>query len=378
MKLLIIGGHLTPALSLIEGLPEDTNVVYVGRKYALEGNTTPSLEYQSITARKIPFMPIITGRLQRKWTKYTFFSLLKLPIGFFQAFTILRKVKTTVIIGFGGYVQVPLCIIGKMLGIPIVIHEQTLEAGLANKIIAPLANKVCISWESSSKFFPREKTVLTGNPAVTTVSQTENSVVHHPKKMPTLVIVGGSQGSHAINLLVSHCLEKLLEQYFVIHQTGDARAYNDFAMLEKAKGELSPLVAENYTLKKFIDPDDMMTVFQQADLVISRAGVNTVTTLLLLNKPALCIPLPISQHDEQKKNAIFCREHGLGEVLDQNTITPAQFLSCIHDMIKNIKRYTNKKDTAEIAVHKHAIANIREVLLYVEKNASQEKSKIHY
>src|SRR3990167_6775375 len=164
MKIVIIGGHLTPALSVIEALPKDAQILYIGRKYSLEGDKALSLEYQAITKKGIPFSAIKTGRLQRRITRYTLPSLVKIPYGFGQSLTILRRFKPNVVVGFGGYVSLPVILAAKTLKIPIVIHEQTLEAGFTNKIVAGFADKICISFESSHKYFPKEKTVLTGNP----------------------------------------------------------------------------------------------------------------------------------------------------------------------------------------------------------------------
>lgn len=398
MRLLVIGGHFSPALGLIEALPDNVQVLYAGRKYALEGNKSYSLEYQAITARNIQFAHITTGRLQRKLTKHTLPSLLKLPSGFIQAFHIIKNFQPTVIIGFGGYVQVPICVVGYLLRIPIVIHEQTFEIGLANKMIAPFAKKVCISWGTSSKFFPRNKIVLTGNPAVSAIIAGSSGVQVHNEtkqernatfdssvsfapfvtkktasllnKLTLIVIVGGSQGSHAINLLVEQCLEQLVKHYIVFHQTGDANEFGDYDRLQKKKEKLDSSLQKKYTLIKFIDPAKIMNIFKSADLVISRAGVNTITTLLILNKPSLLIPLPVSQHSEQQKNAAFLKEHNLAEVLSQNEITPEKFLSTIHAMIKNKAEYQDKKHTVEINIHKDAAEKIIEILSYVEKSTS--------
>src|SRR5690242_4478734 len=147
MKLLITGGHLTPALGVLQNLPRGVEVLYVGRKYALEGDNALSLEYQTITKMGIPFANLVTGRIQRKLTKHTLSSFFKIPSGFYDAFKIIKTYHPDVILGFGGYVAVPICVIGSLLKIPIVIHEQTVSAGIANKLLARFADKICISWK---------------------------------------------------------------------------------------------------------------------------------------------------------------------------------------------------------------------------------------
>ncbi len=167
MKLLIVaggGGHFAPALSVIEKLPKDWDLLLVGRKYSLEGDAALSLEYQTAERMHIPFRMLTTGRIQRKLTRHSLLSLLKTPIGMVQALSILRDFKPDVVLSFGGYVAVPLVLAAHFLRIPIIIHEQTFGAGLANKISSRFADKVCISWEESRKYFPNGKVVVTGNP----------------------------------------------------------------------------------------------------------------------------------------------------------------------------------------------------------------------
>lgn len=125
MKLIITGGHLSPMLNVIEELPKEYSVLVIGRKRAIEGDETVSLEYEAIRKKGIPFKSIIAGRLQRKWTKKTLFSVLKFPIGFFQSFFILFSEKPDVVLSFGGYVSLPVVISAFIQRVPIVIHEQT-------------------------------------------------------------------------------------------------------------------------------------------------------------------------------------------------------------------------------------------------------------
>lgn len=207
MKIAIIGGHLTPALSIIEELGDSAQIIYIGRKHAIEGDKAVSLEYSTITNKNIPFTEIKTGRFQRSFTRRTVPSLARIPIGLAQATVILKKFSPDVVVGFGGYVSLPVAIAAKTLRIPVVIHEQTLEAGGANRLIGKFADKVCISFDSSAKYFPKEKIILTGNPI-------RDGIIHPKKKFilethdPVIYITGGSQGSHFINHLISQSLTK--------------------------------------------------------------------------------------------------------------------------------------------------------------------------
>lgn len=362
MKILITGGHLSPALSVIEKLKGE-DILYVGRKHALEGDKAFSLEYQTIKNLGIPFFPITTGKLQRKFTRHTTSSFLKFPLGFFQSFFVLKRFKPDVVLGFGSYVSLPIIIISSILKIPVVIHEQTLEAGFANKLSARFAAKICISFESSKRFFPLKKVVLTGNPLrkeIIAVSKMEN------KGLPLLYITGGSLGSHFINNLVKDTVKKLLKDFQVLHQTGDAKEYQDFDTLLRIKNEL-PENGENYTVRKFLTPAESAEALKKADLVVARAGINTVSELLFLGKPSLLIPLPFTQNNEQLKNAQFLKTLGLGEILEQKKITTEVFLHTLERMYKNINIYKENSSKSKGLIDKDASSKIAEVVKNVYK-----------
>ncbi len=337
MKILIIGGHLSPALSIIENL-KGHEVSYVGRKHALEGDSALSLEYLEITKHGIPFFQINTARVQRKFTRHTILSWLKFPKGFIQSLVILKKIKPDIVLGFGGYVSVPIILAAKLLNVPSVIHEQTFDAGLANRLLSSVAKKVCISWESSRKYFPKDKTVLTGLPIKLELIELKK----RPKsinKVPLLYITGGSLGSHKINLMVLNSLATLLKTFSIVHQTGDSQAYRDFDMLQQAKESLPNNLKENYHMEKFLSANEAMNIMYKADIVIARAGINTVCELVYLEKPSLLIPISYSQKNEQLKNATYLMNAGLAEIADEDKISPQDFATSLLKIHSQLARY---------------------------------------
>lgn len=341
MKIILTGGHLTPALAVIEVLKEE-EIIFIGRKYALEGDQTLSLEYKTITSLGIPFKAITTGRLQRKFTKHTIFSLLKIPYGFFQSFLILRRFKPHTVLGFGGYVSLPVIFAAYILRIPVVIHEQTLEAGLANKIGSFFAKKICISWETSRRFFPEDKTILTGNPIRREIIDVFDNTTKEVNDPPLIYITGGSLGSHAINVLVEKTIKRLLPNARVIHQTGDASEFADFERLSYLRDSLPDEYKKRYLPQRFLEVKEVAQVLKTADLVVGRAGMNTLTELIFLNKPSLLIPL--SQGREQRKNALFLSELGLAEVRLEENLTPDELLNTFKYMFENYQKYALNKD----------------------------------
>ncbi|MBI4097999.1 MAG: UDP-N-acetylglucosamine--N-acetylmuramyl-(pentapeptide) pyrophosphoryl-undecaprenol N-acetylglucosamine transferase [Candidatus Levybacteria bacterium] len=365
MKIAIIGGHLTPALSVIEALPKDAKVLYIGRKYALEGDKAVSLEYETITKKGIPFSEIKTGRLQRRVSRHTLPSLVKVPYGLTQALLTLKKFKPDVVVGFGGYVSFPVIIVAKILHIPVVIHEQTLEVGFTNKMLSKFADKICISFSSSAKYFPKEKVVLSGNPI--------RKAIFRPAKIfkiesgdPVIFITGGSIGSHFINLMVSSVLARLLDKYSLVHQVGNAEEFKDFEKLSILKEGLNSNKREKYILSKFFSPEEMGSIMKAASLVVARAGVNTISELIVLRKPSYLIPLPRSQKNEQLKNAYFLKELGLGEIGEQKSLTPERFLTDIRAMMQNLGKY--KLKSSESHFPKNAASKIVEVIYAARKD----------
>lgn len=364
MKLLIAvggGGHFAPALAVIDKLPKDWEILIVGRKYAFEGDEALSFEYQTAQKLNIPFVPLTTGRLQRKLSLHTFTSLAKIPVGLVQATKILKDFAPDIVLSFGGYIAVPVAVAAKMLRIPIVVHEQTLHAGLANTIISKFADKICISWGYSEQFFPKEKTVLTGNPLRKEFLELAHKTPFRANhKHPLIYITGGSGGAHGINVLVERAVEKLLQKYLVIHQTGDAREYGDYDRLKRLKDIMPDHLKKRYEVVKFIPADQVVSVMLNADLVIARSGISTVSELLYLGKPCMLIPLPYGQKNEQLLNAQFVQSTGLGELYEQESLNADLFAEKVDEMLVNIDKYkghaieTHKliqRDAAEKIIH---------------------------
>jgi UDP-N-acetylglucosamine--N-acetylmuramyl-(pentapeptide) pyrophosphoryl-undecaprenol N-acetylglucosamine transferase len=375
MRLIIAaggGGHFASALAVIEALPKEWDVLVIGRKHTFEGDSTLSLEFQTAQKLGIPFTAITTGRVQRTVTRYSLLSLFKTPFGFAQSLKILNTYKPDIVVSFGGYVSVPVVVAASLLRIPIIIHEQTLQIGLANKVAVPMAEKICISWEASQQYFTQEKTVLTGNP------------LRHPalvqgnlpeEKLPILYITGGSAGSHSINSLVEGALEKLLQKYIVIHQTGDSREFNDFDKLTTLCSSLPIALQKRYLVYKFVSPGEMFFYLHKAELVIARSGMGTVTELLSLGKPCLLIPFPYGQHNEQLENAKLLVSTGLGEIADQDMLTSDTLYRKIEEMMQQIIMYKTHAASAKKLIHENAAQEIIEVISNVSEQKKTKKTE---
>ena len=279
MKILVTGAHFTPAVAVIEKLKKypNTKIVYVGRKTTLEGDLTTSQESQVLPKLGVKFIPIIAGRLQSKFSLYTIPALSKIPVGFLHAFFIILSEKPDVILSFGGYVAVPLVIVSWFFSIPILIHEQTSVSGLANKISAIFADKLALSFNPGHPL--GEKSMITGNPLRKEILEplkkipleyTKLFAYSKKNNLPRILIMGGNQGSHTINIAVEDLLKQLVRLAVIIHVSGDNK-YGDFQRLTK-------LQYERYLVKKWIDKE-IGAILQRVDLCVCRAGANTLTEL---------------------------------------------------------------------------------------------------
>jgi len=325
------------------------------------------LEYETITKLKIPFVELKTGRLQRSFTIHTIPSLIKIPIGFFQSFRILKKLKPDVVVGFGGYLSYPVILASHFLKIPIVIHEQTLEAGISNERLARYADKVCISFESSYKYFSKSNTVLTGNPIRKSIL---NPIMKNNFKMdaPIIFITGGNQGSHKINNLVMDTLPKILDVASVIHQTGSAWKNTDFNKLKILKEGLNKNKKDKYLIAKSFSPDEIGEIYSKAELVVGRSGINTVTELISLNKPGLMVPILKTQRNEQINNANYLLDLGLGVVLGKDDQNPENFIKELTKMMRNIDKY--KLKSGEVPNFRDSAKKIVKIIYETSKKSS--------
>jgi len=355
-KIVITGGHLAPALAVISELQKrslpagrqgDWEIYYLGRKTAMEESNTSSVESRVIPTLGVEFIPISTGRLQRRFTRYTIPSLLRIPLGFFQALVQLRRIKPDVICSFGGYVSVPVVVVGKLLRIPILTHEQTVVFGLASKINSFFADKVAVSFKESLAHFPKSKVVLTGNPIREEIFQFQKPSWFQPPvsnfQFRTIYITGGNQGSSVINSAVLEILPKLLEKFIVIHQCGDF----DYGFVDETTATLGQRLKERYFLSNFVSHDEIGWVLSSANLIISRAGINTVCEIAILGRPAIFIPIPWSFQDEQAKNAKMLVEAGIAEILPQSQLSGKTLLEKISQMMENLEKYQKNAQKAK-------------------------------
>jgi UDP-N-acetylglucosamine--N-acetylmuramyl-(pentapeptide) pyrophosphoryl-undecaprenol N-acetylglucosamine transferase len=343
-NIVICGSHFSPAFSLIEKINEKDkySVSYIGRKYAMEGDNSLSLEYRTLIKFGIPFFSITTGRLQRAFSKYTLISLFKLPVGFVQSVFILFRVKPVAVMSFGGYSAVPVCFASLLFQIPVMIHEQTSVLGLSNRILSRFAKKICLSYENTKYADGLSNTVFTGNPLRKSFyagSKDMSMINFGNKSKPLIYITGGSTGSRSINIVIKRVLSSLLVKYRIFHQCGSFENCRDFTDLKNFKEKLDMKIRNDYFVIPNISPNEVFNVMSGSQLVISRSGANTVTEIMTLKKPAIFIPLPWAADNEQLLNAKVAEEKGVAIVINKKDIDPEKLIYTIKYMFNNIDKF---------------------------------------
>ncbi|MET7640072.1 UDP-N-acetylglucosamine--N-acetylmuramyl-(pentapeptide) pyrophosphoryl-undecaprenol N-acetylglucosamine transferase [Streptomyces sp. NPDC005438] len=319
------GGHTYPALTAVRTLQArlasrggTLDVLWIGTPDGLEARVAP--------AEGIAFTTVATGKIRRSSNPLKMASpanirdMARVPLGVAQARKAVANFRPDVVLATGGYVAVPGGLAARMCKVPLVLHEQTVRLGLANRKLASSATRIAVSSESTLPLLPeavRGAAVVTGNPVRPEVltGQPEKAVtalgLHgFDRRLPTLYVTGGAQGSQQINDMIRDVLPWLLERANVVHQCGPA---NVDTLRGHAAG-LRPDLAGRYYLTPFVGPE-LPDVLALADIVVSRSGAGTLAELTALGKPAVFVPLASSAGNEQAHNARHLEEAGAAVAL---------------------------------------------------------------
>lgn len=347
IRILVTGGgsagHISPALAVIQTI----------QQIAPEQNLTPEflylggkrgLEEEQVSRAGVRFVGVETGKLRRYFSWQNFTDAGRVPLGVLQAMGIVRGFAPDVVFSTGGYVSVPPVMAARLFNIPILIHEQTVQVGLANRIAARCATKIGLSWESAQDDLTpslQRKSFVTGNPIRPHIFDGDkneaNRFYNFPDdNLPGLYVTGGSQGARLINRAVEEALPELLKLCRIIHQCGKQPEgqEQDYDRLENAVNKLPPELATRYRFTRYVR-EEIKDVFAWADLVLSRAGAGTVAELCVLGKPAVYVPLVPTGGDEQTRNAQMCERAGAAKIIRQSECNAAKLLEELPPLLKD-------------------------------------------
>ncbi|MFC4466882.1 glycosyltransferase [Streptomyces xiangluensis] len=366
------GGHTYPALTAIRTLQNRLtaegralDVLWIGTADGLEARVAP--------AEGIAFATVATGKIRRSSNPLKMMSaanmrdMARVPLGVAQARRLIADFRPDVVLATGGYVAVPAGLAARMCRRPLVLHEQTVRLGLANRKLAGSATRIALSSESTLPLLPeavRSAAVVTGNPIRPEV------LAGHPDKavaalglqgfdrrLPTVYVTGGAQGSQQINGVVRDALPWLLERANVIHQCGP----DNVKELQQYVAALPTVSAGRYYLAGFVGPE-LPDVLALADVLVSRSGAGTLAELTALGKPAVFIPLASSAGNEQAHNARHLEEAGAAVAL-LGDVTAAKLRDAVGPLLTDPVRREQMAERARAHGRPDAADRLVDVML---------------
>ncbi|KAB8167773.1 UDP-N-acetylglucosamine--N-acetylmuramyl-(pentapeptide) pyrophosphoryl-undecaprenol N-acetylglucosamine transferase [Streptomyces sp. 3MP-14] len=371
------GGHTYPALTAVRALTarlatagDPLDVLWVG--------TANSLESRVAAAEGIRFASVATGKIRRASNPLRMLSpanvkdMGRVPLGVAQARKLVNQHRPDVVLATGGYVAVPVGLATRLCKRPLVVHEQTVRLGLANRTLAGRATRIAVSSESTLPLLPeqaRARAVVTGNPVRPEVltgrpdmAVAAMGLTGFASHLPTVYVTGGAQGSQQINTLVRESLPWLLTQANVIHQCGPANVDE----LRQQTAVLPSELAGRFLLTGYVGAE-LPDVLALADIVVSRSGAGTIAELTALGKAAVLVPLATSAGNEQAHNARHLQQAGAAVALTDEP-TPDTLRAALTPLLTDPARRTAMAAAAR--THGRPDAAERLVDLLLEASAS--------
>ncbi len=319
------GGHIYPGLAVADELKmtakaqgKEIKICWIGCSKGMDRKIVEKATDSDGKATADKFYGIPSGKLRRYFSLKNFSDLFRIAGGFFAAFHILKKEKPALLFSKGGFVSVPPCLAAHLLHIPVYTHECDFTLGLANRLNFKSADCMFVSYEETKNKLSAEdqkRVIVTGNPVRPVFYNIKAEKgrtflgIKDKTEKPVLLVLGGSSGAKQINELVYQDIDFLCKNFIVVHQTGLVNADDD------KSGELVSKYGKAYKPYNFIY-QEMPDVVSAADVILSRAGANSIWEAAVLKKPLLLIPLCGSgTRGDQVDNAKFFEERQAAQVL---------------------------------------------------------------
>ncbi len=327
------GGHVYPGIALAREFKRraaGTEILFVGTEKGLEARAVPreGFELGTIRVRGL----VGKGRLAGLWT------LLKIPMSCWDAGRLISRFKPDLVIGSGGYASGPVLLMAWLMRKKRVILEINLSPGLTNRLLAPLSDLIIIAWEGSKAFLSGKRIRLLGSPVRRDLISA-GTAVSLDKKKKTIVLLGGSQGAHALNAAMLEAVEHLgplKEEIEIVHQTGqqDYEAVREAYAKKRIRVEVQSFIL------------DMGAVYGQATLLISRAGATTVAEITACGKPSILVPFPHAAGGHQDLNARVLEEAGAAVVIRQDELSGPILAQRINELFGDGERLGRMGDAS--------------------------------
>lgn len=350
MKILLTGGgtggHFYPLIAVAEELHaiiKERKLINSDLYFMSNTPYNKSLLFDN----GIEFVRVPTGKYRRYFSILNFIDIFKVAYGAIYGFIRVFSIYPDVIFSKGGYASFPALFAGKILGIPVVIHESDTVPGKVNLWAGKFAQKIALSYPEAEAYFPKDKIVWTGNPlrkeVTIAIDKKAQEFFEMDDSSPIILVLGGSQGSEIINNAIIDALPQLVSKYQVIHQTG-TRNINEVKSTAKLVLGISQL--SRYKPMEYLGPLDLRVAAGGASIVITRAG-STIFEIATWGIPAIVVPISESNGDHQRKNAFAYARTGAAIVIEENNLTPEILLAQINDLMADV----SKREKMSAAAH---------------------------
>lgn len=354
------GGHFYPIIAVAEKVNEiiDKENIVAAKLYYMSDDP---YDKAMLFDQGLLFEKVSTGKMRIYFSWKNFTDFFKIIFGIINASYKLFSIYPDVVFGKGGYASFPVLVAARILRIPVIIHESDSSPGRVNRWAGRFAQKVAISFRETAEYFPNKNIAWTGQPIRHNISQpaVQKEALEFFKfesSLPTVLILGGSQGAELINNIVLDALPRLVQNYQIIHQTG----VNNF---KNINGRAQVILADNpnklrYISKPFLNPLQMKMAAGVAKVIVSRAG-STLFEIASWGIPSILIPITKTNMDHQRKNAFNYARAGACSVIEEANMTANIVSSEIeritenenvwNEMAKNAKAFSNKDASGKIA-----------------------------
>ncbi|RKM54943.1 undecaprenyldiphospho-muramoylpentapeptide beta-N-acetylglucosaminyltransferase [Butyrivibrio sp. X503] len=346
-------GHVTPNIALIPALKKaGYDIYYIG--------SYNGIEKKLIEDYSIPYFGIATGKLRRYFDPKNFTDPFRVLKGFGEAKKLLRTIKPDIVFSKGGFVSVPVVRAAGALKIPYIVHESDMTPGLANRLSMTGAKRICCNFPETMRLLPAEKAVLTGTPIREELGmgspEAGRKLCEFTDDKPVLMVIGGSLGAQSVNETVRYALPRLLPNFNVVHICG------------KEKMDNLKLTVPGYKQFEYVK-NELKDIFAMADIVVSRAGANSICELLALKKPNILIPLSTkSSRGDQMLNAKSFEQQGFSLVIDNDDLDEDILVETIEDLYERREDFIENMSKSNL----HSATNTIVELINTEVGASDQ------
>lgn len=342
------GGHFYPIIAVadkVNQIVDRENVLGIELYYISDS----PYDRQMLFERSIKYEEVATGKMRTYFSIRNFFDIFKTVGGIIRGFFKLFSIYPDVVFGKGGYASFPTLLAARLLRIPVIIHESDSSPGRVNKWAGRFAKRVAVSFQEAAEYFPPEKVAWTGQPIRTELefpAPKEKALEYFKleSSIPTIFILGGSQGAELINNTILDAIPRLVKNYQVIHQTGVAN-------FKTVSGQAGVALSGNpdkarYMPIAFLNPLTMKMAAGAADIIVSRAG-STLFEIAAWGVPSILVPFTKSSADHAKKNAFNYARSGACNVIEEINMTGNILISEIDRMIKDTALLARMKESAK-------------------------------